>query len=62
MELKITDNTPEMIEIGKRIIQEKPNIYNPQMLSTIAKTIDRFADCLTELSKEQLFCKSVYDY
>lgn len=64
MDLKITNDIAEMIEIGRRIVDEKPNIYTPQMKDSIYKAIDGFSaeQGITDYSREQLFYKSIYDY
>ena len=61
MVLKITDNLHEMIEIGKQIIADKPDVYTPLMLETLNASIKQYnAD--REFSNEDLLYKSVYDY
>lgn len=66
MDLKITENTSEMIEIGRSIVQLKPNIYTPPMIETIRETIREFNSGprggIKDLTEEELFYKSVYDY
>ena len=52
MHLVITDNLAEMIEIGKRIVEEKTNIYTPMMLNTIKEVVKSYnsgGDYLTKI-------------
>lgn len=61
MNLVITDNLAEMIEIGKRIVEEKADIYSPMMLNTIKEVVKSY-NSGGGLSDENLLYKSVYDY
>lgn len=64
MELVITNDIPLQIKIGKELFYEKVNIYTKQVVSGIKEIIDRCYENFLhkELSKEDLFYISIYDY
>lgn len=60
--IKITDNFEEMEKIGKNLIEEKCNIYKPEMLDTLRRTIEIYMPGAIDLEKEKRLYRAIYDY
>lgn len=62
LDLKITENLKEIVEIGRNICSSMDKVYTPEMLSTIKKTIDTYMRDSDEVSKDEMLYRSIYDY
>lgn len=62
MKIQITENAEEMVEIGKRIVDEKSHIYNARTNSLIWKKINKMLPNATAEERSRIFYHSVYDY
>lgn len=68
MNIYVTNDRKEMIELGKKIFAEKPQLYTDKLKQQIMDTIEeRYNSYKAEtkqalLDKEELFFLSVYDY
>lgn len=62
MNIFITDNPLEMEEIGREIVKEKENIYQPLMIETIYNAISSNLRGASEQQKNSVFYRSIYDY
>ena len=60
--LIITENSKEMITLGKEIFNEKSSVYNDRMINIIAKSINKNMPNATDSEKEDMFYRSIYDY
>ncbi len=60
--IKITDNREEMVQIGKKIVELKLEIYTDRMQQIIMATIDSNMPAATTKEKQEMFYQSVYDY
>ena len=60
--LKITENTSEMVEIGKKLLEVKGKIYTEKMIDTIFSKIRKQMPDASSQEHEEAFYRSIYDY
>lgn len=60
--IKITENKNEMMEIGKQIVRDHPDIYTPLMVDKIKERIIAEFPKLDDLSLDKFLYCSIYDY
>ncbi len=62
MNLRVTEKIDEMISIGKRIAEEKSEIYNERTYNLVMKKINRMMPEASEDRKKAVYYQSIYDY
>ena len=62
MNIAITNNPKEQVEIGRHIVEEKSEIYNTRVISKIEKTIIDNMPHATQEERKSMFYRSIYDY
>ena len=60
--LRKTDSTAEMIETGKRIVEEKKSLYTPLMMKKIMDRVISHMPDAPEKDREEMLYRSIYDY
>lgn len=60
--IKFTDDFHEAVEIGKRIFNDKPDIYVQSLVEYLYNEIDNHRPELSQTEREKLFYHSIYDY
>ena len=60
--LKKTDNPEEMIQIGRRIAEDKKDLYSPSMMEKMMRGVEGHIPDASAEEKEQMVYRAIYDY
>ena len=60
--LKRTSDVGEMIEIGRRIAEEKKELYNPILMRKMMDGVENYIPDADPLEKENMVYRAIYDY